>query len=681
MAITFSHDGLVVDGELVPLWSGSFHYWRHDRKLWPAILDNIGALGFKMICTYIPWDVHEVEKGKFDFGESDGRKDIGAFLDLLKERGFYALARPGPHINSEMSYFGYPRRVLLDPEVQAHDANGSVPLGGWGIKHFPMPSYASEKFYEEVGTYFDALMPILRERLHPKGSIVAIQSDNENCFFFLLGAYALDYSPGSICLYRKTLEQRYGDIAALNDMYGTSFLSFEEIDPPREFRGSGPQDLRYHLDWVEYKEYHIRYGLNRVAKMFRGRGIEGIPVFHNACASQMSPYDVVATECSQARLSPQSHLPDEEDSEIDILGYDIYAGREGYSQMRQLAKFLHGDSVLPFIPELGSGIWTHRGSVYTPEEEEFILLAGLMHGIRGVNFYMIVDRDRWVGAPITRDNRRRAGYFEFYEKFSKFLSESDFWSYEKESDIVLLYSYDLARFDRAFSRMDYVLRGPLTFPRHLHIPEEKLGFTYDPDKAQPHKWIRRADEILGRASLGFDYADTNLPLKRLSKYQVACVQTADFMAREVQEELLDFARQGGRLVLGPILPRLDMNMKPCGLIADELKGKTATTCGEGTIALLTESAISPSSLVGDEFPATEFAVEGERIEIAVHRSAKQCLLFAANAGEEPAEAKIKFSGRRKFHGLWRAEDTEANEALGVSLEPYSISVWEVQQNA
>jgi len=150
------------------------------------------------------------------------------------------------------------------------------------------------------------------------------------------------------------------------------------------------------------------------------------------------------------------------------------------------------------------------------------------------------------------------------------------------------------------------------------------------------------------------------------------------MAGEVQEELLDFARRGGRLVLGPILPRLDMNMKPCGLIADELKGKRDTTCGEGTIALLTENEISLSSLVGDEFPAAEFSVDGERVEVAAHRSGKRSLLFAANAGREPAEVEITFSGSRKFRGLWRAEDAEANEALGVSLEPYSISVWEVQ---
>jgi hypothetical protein len=47
-------DGLDPDGKRFPLYSGSFHYCRHDTVPWPGILDAIKVMGFQTICTHIP---------------------------------------------------------------------------------------------------------------------------------------------------------------------------------------------------------------------------------------------------------------------------------------------------------------------------------------------------------------------------------------------------------------------------------------------------------------------------------------------------------------------------------------------------------------------------------------------------------------------------------------------------
>ncbi|MCZ7582886.1 MAG: hypothetical protein M5R36_05845 [Deltaproteobacteria bacterium] len=44
---------------------------------------------------------------------------------------------------------------------------------------FPVPSYCSDVFWEEVGVWFDAAAEVIRPRLHPNGPVVAIQCDNE----------------------------------------------------------------------------------------------------------------------------------------------------------------------------------------------------------------------------------------------------------------------------------------------------------------------------------------------------------------------------------------------------------------------------------------------------------------------------------------------------------------------
>ncbi len=95
------------------------HYWRLDPDDWRAALVETKKLGVRFIDTYVPWAVHEIGPGEADFGEKDPRLDVASFLRLVHELGLYAIVRPGPHINAELTYFGIPERVIWDPECQA----------------------------------------------------------------------------------------------------------------------------------------------------------------------------------------------------------------------------------------------------------------------------------------------------------------------------------------------------------------------------------------------------------------------------------------------------------------------------------------------------------------------------------------------------------------------------------
>ena len=71
MPIKARYNGLEIDGNLLPLFSGTFHYWRSKPADWPGIFEQIRSLGFSVIETYVPWSVHETAEGHFDFGKVD----------------------------------------------------------------------------------------------------------------------------------------------------------------------------------------------------------------------------------------------------------------------------------------------------------------------------------------------------------------------------------------------------------------------------------------------------------------------------------------------------------------------------------------------------------------------------------------------------------------------------------
>src|SRR6266566_3088701 len=230
--VGFARGGIVVGDELVPLYSGSVHYWRLEREAWRAAIVETKKLGVKLIDTYVPWGVHETAPGEADFGEKDPRLDVVAFLHLVHELGLYAIVRPGPHINAELTFFGLPERIVWDPACQARSPQNNpvvlpmVPVG------FPVPSYASEAFLAETEKWFQLVAPKLVPLRWPDGPIVLCQIDNEGTLYFRDGLYDQDYRPEAVALYRAFLHEKYISKEALIRAYRKRAAPFEEVVPP-----------------------------------------------------------------------------------------------------------------------------------------------------------------------------------------------------------------------------------------------------------------------------------------------------------------------------------------------------------------------------------------------------------------------------------------------------------------
>lgn len=112
--LTIENNALRLDGQPFYLASGDFHYFRCLPGGWQRRLRLMKAFGLNTVQTYVPWNLHEPEKGRFCF---DGHLNLKAFLALCQQEELYVLLRPSPYICSECDFGGLPAWLLREPDT------------------------------------------------------------------------------------------------------------------------------------------------------------------------------------------------------------------------------------------------------------------------------------------------------------------------------------------------------------------------------------------------------------------------------------------------------------------------------------------------------------------------------------------------------------------------------------
>jgi beta-galactosidase len=158
-AHTFGYKGenFLLDGEPFLIISGEMHYPRVPRPYWRDRMRKMRALGLNTLCTYVFWDLHEPESGKFDF---TGNLDVAAYLRMAREEGLWVILRPGPYICTEWDFGGLPSWLLSTPELKVRTID-------------PGFLQAAAKYLRRVG---EQLAPLQITR---GGPIIMVQVENE----------------------------------------------------------------------------------------------------------------------------------------------------------------------------------------------------------------------------------------------------------------------------------------------------------------------------------------------------------------------------------------------------------------------------------------------------------------------------------------------------------------------
>lgn len=683
--------GIEIDGAEHPLYSGSIHYFRLDPASWRACLTAAKNMGLRLVDVYVPWSVHEVSAGVFDFGATDPRRDVAAFLRIAAELGLYAIVRPGPHINAEMTYFGIPERVIWDRACQARSPRQHpviLPMFPFG---FPVPSYGSDAFFDEVARYFHALGPVLSPLIHPHGPIVMVQIDNEGSFYFRDGLYDQDYHLDSVQHYRAHLREKYKAAQALPSAYLALLskpapplsvapstletgaaphvpdLRFSDIDPPVRFDARTLDDLVVHLDWAEAQESLLVAAFSRFRRSLEEAGIAGIPTMHNL------PPGEEATPLSAAAVSRA----------VDLVGLDYYyrAGVSGRAivarRTGEIAAFSESRGVPAFACEMGAGF----PPFFPPLDERdsaFTILTSLAYGLRGMNLYMAVERDRWIGAPIDRHGRPRPFALWFQRLFAALESVS-FHSLRRRLPVRII----VPRSERRLSRALHAF-GPLpgaafaitnTGARERCI-EDDLG-TGTPVGIAVDTFVRAFEQALDARGVPFSIVEALDGEAPLSGASWLICATSGGLSPALAERL-SAAREGGIAVtFGPEEPARDGSFLPRALpFSIEPFDRPA-----GSVPLLVDaSPASADNAVARAIDALDlptFACDPHGVLATVHEDASGLprVLFVINPTDSDLVAGVSL-GTAAFRAAVDVLDEEriavVHSALEVRIPPKTV---------
>jgi len=161
---TLGDSTFMLDNKPYQIISGEIHYPRVPREAWRARMKMAKAMGLNTIGTYVFWNLHEPEKGKFDF---TGNNDIAEFVKIAKEEGLWVILRPSPYVCAEWEFGGYPYWLQNEKGLEVRSRE---------------KQYLAEykKYINEVGKQ---LAPL---QVNHGGNIIMVQVENE------YGSYGVD---------------------------------------------------------------------------------------------------------------------------------------------------------------------------------------------------------------------------------------------------------------------------------------------------------------------------------------------------------------------------------------------------------------------------------------------------------------------------------------------------------
>jgi beta-galactosidase len=112
---TIGTNDFVLNGQPFLIRCGEMHFARVPREYWQHRLRMARAMGLNTVCAYLFWNLHEPERGAFDF---TGNADAAEFCRIAQAEGLKVILRPGPYSCAEWDFGGLPYWLLKTQDIK-----------------------------------------------------------------------------------------------------------------------------------------------------------------------------------------------------------------------------------------------------------------------------------------------------------------------------------------------------------------------------------------------------------------------------------------------------------------------------------------------------------------------------------------------------------------------------------
>jgi beta-galactosidase len=602
----FSSYGLTVrtsDGGTndVPMYAGALDYWRVDPDCWAACLASLARLGFRLVDTCVPWNVHEPQAGTWRW---TGAHDLRRFVEAAAAAGLQVVVRPGPLVNAELLYVGLPERIVRDPACLAVTSRNTPAWLPAPPRMVPLPSYASRRFQAEATRWLGAVAEQIEPYQAPDGPVVAIRID---LLLVRLGAYDLDYHPDALA-------------------WWTEFAG--EIEPPTAW---DPQRAALCARWVEFKEYYAARALAWISTALDQAGLGEIARLHSAPPA--GPDAVPLCRLATA---------------VDgIAGHNMHFRARDWRTWGERARLVAGSAPLPVAPELGCGgpPWLTPA---THADQRAVALGVLAAGIRGFGAYMAVERERWYGAAVASDGTV-ADPGRFFQQLLAALTELDWPRLHRAVSVGLVATRADARYALASSVVDPL--PPTVIDLVAAGPGGSAEFALDEEARQHRRWYAAVRDALDRADISWIGLDQDCAAERFAAVDLLVMPTIRRVDRGCWAKVCAAVQAGTRMIIGPGKPVADEYEKPLGGSIPRGVGRfrrDGLRDPEGLVSDLIAAANQPSS----DWRCPAQAHIGT--ELFCTAAGQPAVLFVSNRSGTPTAAQISwpagYSGRDGLTG-------------------------------